>query len=599
LLLLIGIGASLLYSIWSVVRGNGHVYLEVGVMVLVLVTLGRWLEAEGKLQTTRSLRELASLLPQSVRRLRPHGIESVELSLVETGDQIRILPGERIPVDGRILRGRATVDEQTVTGESMPIEKDPGQLVYSGTFNLNGEIVVIATAVGGAGTLQRLLDTVLEAASHRNRYQRLADRIAAWLLPLVAAAAFATFLGHCWWQSEAPGWIALERPLLSSLAVIVIACPCALGLATPMAFAAAIGRAASEQVLFREGDALSRLASARLVCFDKTGTLTTGQLTVVGSWTAPAINRQTIKHVAAALANRSTHPVSATIAQALQADGALISLEGFSESPGRGLKAWAPALDAEIVLGSWQYVIEMGCGAEEWNDCPEADQWQHHVLCFLAIGGRVVAVFALDESLRPEAKAAVDALRSLGLSLRLLSGDRQPRAAYIAGQLGLEYEAELLPTAKFHRIRELMKLHGPVVMVGDGLNDAPALAAADVGIALGCGADLSRDAAGICILSNRLDRIPWTIQLARQAHHTLRWNLLWAFGYNLAAVPLAMLGVVNPIVAALAMAASSLLVVANSLKLARSDAQLPPAIPDEEPHISTSANQEVCPTLPS
>lgn len=595
-LLLVGVVASLAYSAWSVARGQGHVYFEVGVMVLVLVTLGRWLEAEGKLRTTRSLRELQNLLPDKARRVTAHGVELVELALVERGDQIRILPGERIAIDGRVVRGRAAVDEQMVTGESVPVEKDSGQLVYSGTFNLDGELVVVATAAGTSGTFQRLLDAVLQAAAQRSTYQRLADRIAAWLLPLVASVAVITFATQVW-LGYRDDLFSLEQPLLSALAVLVIACPCALGLATPMALWAALGRAASQQVLFRQGDALSRLAAARIVCFDKTGTLTTGQLEVVGQWIAPHASRKMVEQVAVALADRSNHPTAKAVAQAVLADSTLVDLQDVWECPGRGVKAWCPALDSEALLGSWRWLAENECDTSHWRQVPECRAWDNHALVYLAIGGRLAGVFALDEQLRPEAAAAIESLRKLGLALRLLTGDRTNRAAHLAAQLGIEFEAELLPEAKLRRISELRQEFGPLVMVGDGLNDAPALAAADVGIALGCGADLSRDAASVCLLSNQLDRIAWSIQLARETTRTLRWNLLWAFGYNAAAVPLAALGLVNPIIAALAMAVSSLLVIANSLKLAGSrveEASLPgvPEVP-----APTRTDKDVYPTL--
>jgi heavy metal translocating P-type ATPase len=582
LLLLVGIGASLLYSAWSVVRGEGHVYFEVGVMVLVLVTLGRWLEAEGKLQTTRSLRELQSLLPNKVRRITPQGTGMIDLAMVDIGDEIRILAGERIAVDGRVLRGRAAVDEQMVTGESVPVEKDRGQLVYSGTFNLDGELIVAVTTAVHEGTFQRLLDAVLEAAAQRTAYQRLADRIAAWLLPVVAVLATLTFTIHVW-SAPNDGLASLERPLLAALAVLVIACPCALGLATPMVLWAALGRAANEQVLFRQGDALSRLAAAKIVCFDKTGTLTTGQLEVIDRWIAPQTTRKLVNHAAAALADRSNHPAAKAIAQAVCGDASLIDLEQMYECPGRGVKAWSPALRSEVFLGSWRWMLENECGTEDWRKAAERNAWDRHALVFLAIDNRLAAVFVLDEQLRPHAAAAIVSLRKLGLSVRLLTGDRTSRAAHLADQLDIEFEAELLPQAKLRRIRELRQQFGPLVMVGDGLNDAPALAAADVGIALGCGADLSRDAAAVCLLSNRLDRIAWSIQLARDTTHALRWNLLWAFGYNLAAVPLAAAGIVNPIIAALAMAASSLLVIANSLKLSGSQVSQASSPSDDEP----------------
>ncbi len=566
LLLLVGVGASFIYSIGSVIQESGHVYFEVGVMVLVLVTVGRWLEAEGKLRTTRSLRELQHLLPDKVRLLCGGRVEEIDRCSVQVGDPIQILAGERIAIDGCVVSGRATVDEQFVTGEAVPVEKDPGETVYSGTFNLDGELIVTATSTAAEGTWQRLVDAVLQAVGKQNTFQRLADRVAAWLLPLVAVIAVLTCALHMYLEGEA-GSPAFAHGLQAALAVLVIACPCALGLATPMTLWAAITRAAGMQVLFRDGDTVSRLAMAKVVCFDKTGTLTTGQLEVLDRWVAPDVTERLAEHVTAAIAGRSRHPVAKAVGARMMVDPRLIDLEAVLESPGRGVSAWCPSLKSHVIFGSWRWLQENDCDAATWLCSPKAHSWEQHALAYLAIGGKVAAVFALCDEIRPETKVAIDALRALGLKLRLLTGDRQSRAAAIAAGLGLEYEAELLPSEKLLRIQQLRRKFGPVVMVGDGLNDAPALAAADCGIAMGCGADVSRDAAAVCLLGSRLDRIPWSIELARETSRSLRWNLVWAFGYNAAAIPLAALGIVNPIVAAVAMAASSLFVIANSLRL--------------------------------
>jgi heavy metal translocating P-type ATPase len=560
-LLVIGVAAALAYSGWSVFRGTGHVYFEVGVMVLVLSTLGRWMEAEGKLRTTRALRELQELLPATARRVRPGGIESIAIAEVALGEEVLLLPGERVALDGVIVRGRATLDEQTITGESIPVEKDPGQAVYSGTFNLDGELVVRTTSTASAGTFQKLLDAVLAAASSRNRYQRLADRAAAWLLPAV------TFVGLVTFAMSVVGSNGFDVALLRALAVVVIACPCALGLATPMALWAAVGRAANMQILLRNGDALAQLAKARTVCFDKTGTLTTGQLSVVGQWFAPGADQAEVDCLAAALGERSRHPIATALVTWLEPEAQTLLCD-VRETAGRGLSACSVTSGAHVLLGSWRWMVENACDAAAWQQAAESQAWQQRALAFLAVGGRIITVFALDDALRPDAAATVAALRKRGLRVLLLTGDRRERAVTFADKLDLECEAELLPEQKLARITELARTAGPVVMVGDGLNDAPALAAADVGIALGSAADLSRHAAAVCMLGNRLERIPALLDLARDANRTLQWNLFWAFAYNLAAIPLASLGLVNPIIAALAMAFSSALVVSNSLKLA-------------------------------
>lgn len=567
LLLALGVAAAFLLSVHAVVMDRGHVYFEVACMVLVAVTLGKWLEASGKLRTTQALRDLRTLLPDHVRRLATPGgattaaEESVPLADVSLGDRLRVLPGERLPTDGRIVAGRSAIDERTVTGESIPVSRGPGDAVASGTEVLDGPLVVEVTAAPGAGTLERLIDAVTAAVTAGTRHQRLAERAAAWFLPLVMVAAAATFVMHAWRGGWAGPGIAAGT--MAAIAVVVVSCPCALGLATPMALWAAVGQAARRHVLVRDADAFVRLGDAATFCFDKTGTLSTG-LAVREIRVAAGFADDRVLAIAAALARGSTHVLSQAITAAA-ADRGLpaVAMADVRVVAGRGIEG--RLADGSLVrLGSDGWVAAAPAG--ELADDPDRPS------CRLAIGDHVVGRLSFDESVRPEAAGAIAALRSGGAEAWLLSGDRQRRAEAVAAALGMRCVAPLLPEEKLAFVRE----HAPAVMVGDGINDAPALAAADVGVALGCGADVSRWTAAICLLRDDLGDLPWLADLARRTARTIRWNLVWAFGYNAACIPLAATGIVHPALAAAAMVASSLLVVSGSLALAR-EPEPPPA----------------------
>jgi heavy metal translocating P-type ATPase len=553
LLLLAGVVAAYGLSAWATWTGGGHVYFEVACMVLVAVTLGRWLEASGKLRTTAALRELRGLLPDRVRLLGDGFEREVDLAAVRVGDRLRLLPGDHLPTDGRIVAGTAAIDEAAVTGESVPAEKRPGDQVYSGTTNLDGRLDVEVTAAAGAGTLERLIDAVTAAAGS-SRQQRLAERIAAWFLPLVVGIAVVACAMH--WRRSGPA-----AGVLAGLAVVVVACPCALGLATPLALWAAIGQATRRHVLVRDGDAIEALARADTACFDKTGTLTSGcrleSLVAVETGDEAAVLAR-----AAALAAGSTHVLSRAIVQAAVDRGVAPLVVGDVRTvPGAGVEAVRADTAAVLRLGSPLW-IRTATATEITAAATGMLQ------CLVAEAGTIVGGMSFAEAVRPEAAAAVAALRTAGFATLLLSGDRHDRAAAVAGPLGLECHAPLLPAGKLDMIAELRAQGRGVVMVGDGINDAPALAAADVGVALGCGADVSRWSAGICLLDDDLATIPWLVRLARRTSGTIRWNLFWAFAYNAACLPLAACGMVHPALAAAAMVASSLLVVTNSLRLA-------------------------------
>lgn len=608
--LLIGaaVGAAYVVSAFSVLRGDGAIYFEVGAMVLVMVTLGRWIEAAGRRRATETLDQLLTLLPDRVTRLRTVDADTVEESVdpavVSVGDELRIRGGERIATDAVVLRGQTAVDEQTFTGESRPITRGRGDRVLAGTVNLDGDVVVRVTAPFRGGSFGRLLEALRQARNARGHYQQLADRVAGWFFPVVSALAAAVLLWH-WSAGPASA-------IQTAMSVLLIACPCALGLATPLAVWSALSVAVRHQILFRSGEAIERLAGTRAVCFDKTGTLTTGTPHVSQVVTADpkyqAVPWQEIHD----LANASAHPFSLALVSWLRRNTDVTSdrISGLrSESirtvPGAGMEATCdgghllrlgsaafadqPARPALVlsparaeVAGDVVAVSDAGdsrlsqVAAEPAEQAGWLEQLQDEAdrtqasLVVVSSDGAPVAAFLLEESLRPESLTALQAIAADGGSIHVLSGDRREKTSFIRRQLpvpGLQVECGLHPDQKVERIKQIRREHGTTVMVGDGINDAPALAVSDVGMALGCGADISRDSAQVCLLSDDLSQVPWAIHLAGRTRSVIRQNLFWAFGYNSAGMAAAACGWLNPVIAAGLMIASSLVVISNSLRL--------------------------------
>jgi len=558
-LLIMGVTASYLYSAISVLRDDGPVYFEVGCGVLVLVTLGRWLEARGKLHAATALDSLQRLLPERVRCMTADGDSLVPLAEVAAGDALHILAGERIPCDGRVERQPAAVDEQMVTGESRPTVKETGDSVHAGSLNLDSDLIVRVTAPASSSSLARLIDQLKAARSTKCRAQRLADRVTSVFVPAVMVIALVA-LG---WHTQSRG---LGEGILAGLAVLLIACPCALGLATPLAVWAALDQAARGGVFFRNGETLERLAVVRAVRLDKTGTLTTGTPTITDCILAYPEDANLVLACAGYMAGCSTHSYARAIQQYAGSDIDRVAGASIRTLPGRGL-VLNSAEHGTVWLGSPRLVDEM---AQVWPEAlarkrQEAETNGQPLTC-LGWGGLVRALFVFAEQLRAESAAAVAQLRALGLDLAVLTGDSAAGGSAIGRELGLVVHAQLLPENKVAALHEARRTWKTVAMVGDGINDAPALAAADIGIALGCGADVTRDSAAICLTGSDLLRLPWTIVLARRTVRIIRQNLFWAFAYNTAGIALACTGRLNPVVAALAMVVSNFLVVANSLR---------------------------------
>ncbi len=585
LLIVLGVLAAMVYSTISVFRGSGHIYFEVACVVLVMVTIGRWLDATGKLQTTAALDALAKLLPDQVRQVTDTGELLVRPADIAVGDRLRVLAGERFAFDGEILRGFADVDEQIISGESRPLSKGPGDAVHAGSTNVDGDLLLRVTAELRDGTLQRMINLVREARTSKGYYQRLADRVSLGFLPVIAMVAMVAFALH----ARTGGF---EQGMLAALAVSLIACPCALGLATPMAVWAALGRASQAQVLLRSGEALERLADVRVVAIDKTGTLTTGIATVSGVELADEdLSREAVLSLIAAAAAGSGHPLSLAITEFATAGGFEVPLEPLQGRTigGRGIAADVPG-GPTVYLGNLQLMFDAGLIINSRIDrAIRQAHAQAQSLACAGWAGMVRAVILFQEESRTDAQQALADCRNLGLHVCVLTGDHAARGAQFAERFDVEVRAGLTPAQKVAAVEELRRQWGPVAMVGDGINDAAALVASDVGIAMGCGADVSRQSASICLLGDQLAQIPWCIELTRQTVSVIRQNLFWAFFYNVGGVALACAGWLTPVWAAVAMVASSVLVVANSLRL-RGVTQDASFLPSEDAQSSLAAD---------
>lgn len=566
LLLATGVIAAFALSMFNTWRGAGHVYFEVGCVILVLVTLGRWLEAAGRSQASRALDQLEQLVPVSVRRIHNGNESSVPLIDITEGERVHVLAGERIPLDGKVCRGRGVIDEQFFTGESTPIEKQYGDSVLGGSLNLDGDLVIEVTALANAGALSKLIAAVRAARLAKGRYQLLSDCWSQAFFPIISVIAVVAFVVH----GLRVDW---EQGLLTALSVVLIACPCALALATPLAVWTALGTAARKGVLCRSGAALEKLATVKAVRWDKTGTLTTGTPRVCHLICECDAELSKIEQVAAMMTDRSNHLYSRAISEFLAESSVIRPRDDsscFAEVQtvgGRGLRSHSST--GEVVsLGSTRFMNDCGFRwgpklSQLTND-PHMAEWP-----IVAIGcdGWVRGVFVIEETLRPETAEALRQCTDLGLDQLVLTGDRHVRATALAKELVLPVVAELLPEQKLAAVRAAQRQIGPVAMIGDGLNDAPALAAADVGIALGTGADVSRDSADICLLTGDLRLVPWMHRFSKRAVRTIRMNLAWSFGYNSIGVLFAATGHLHPAMAAVLMVVSSLMVLGNSLRL--------------------------------
>ncbi len=547
-------------------------YYETAAVVITLVLLGRWLEARARGRTSEAIRRLVGLAPRTARVLRAGAEIDVPTAAVEVGDLVRVRPGERLPVDGVVVEGGSTVDESMLTGESMPVDKAPGAVVSGGTVNGTGGFVFRATRVGSETTLARIVALVEEAQGSRAPIQRLADRVAAVFVPVVLVIAALTFIG--WWLvGPAP---ALVHALTNAVAVLVIACPCAMGLATPTAIMVATGRGAEHGVLIRSAAALERLSAATIAVFDKTGTLTMGRPVVTDVVVGPGIAEADVLALAAAAEQGSEHPLGAAIVTRAKEQGlALPAVGEFQTVPGQGIDALAP--DGRVLVGNHALMQARGLEVESLASRAAELAAEGKTVVYVAFAGHVLGLLAVADTLKPDAAAAVAMLRRRGLEVVMLTGDQRLTALAIARLAGIErVVAEVQPAAKSREIAVLQADGDVVVMVGDGINDAPALAQADVGIAMGSGTDVAIEAADVTLMRSEVTGVVVALDLSRRTIRIVKQNLAWAFGYNVVLIPVAagvlypLAGVLlSPMLAGAAMAFSSVSVVANSLRLRR------------------------------
>ncbi|MFG7330566.1 heavy metal translocating P-type ATPase [Burkholderia pseudomallei] len=577
--LLVALGTSAAYglSIWLMLRDPGHaahLYFEASAVIVTLVRFGKWLEARAKRQTTDAIRALNALRPDRARIVE-HGVErDVPLAQVRVGTVVRVLPGERVPVDGRIEAGVTHVDESLITGESLPVPKEPGERVTAGSINGEGALTVATTAIGAETTLARIIRLVESAQAEKAPIQRLVDRVSAVFVPAIVAIAFATFAG---WLVAGAG---VETAILNAVAVLVIACPCALGLATPAAIMAGTGVAARHGVLIKDAQALELAQRARIVAFDKTGTLTQGRPTVT-AFDAIGIPRGDALALAAAVQRASAHPLARAVAAAFDADAdarrsslAAAHADTPRAVAGRGVEA---RVDARLLaLGSTRWRDELGIavpdGVARRAAALEAAGNTVSWLMRADAPREALALVAFGDTVKPNARRAIERLAARGIRSALVTGDNRGSATAVAASLGIdEVHAQVLPDDKARVVAQLKATagDGAVAMVGDGINDAPALAAADVGIAMATGTDVAMHTAGITLMRGDPALVADAVDISRRTYRKIQQNLFWAFVYNLVGIPLAALGWLNPMIAGAAMAFSSVSVVTNALLLRR------------------------------
>jgi Cu+-exporting ATPase len=581
-----GVGAAYAYSVVATVapgafpegfqmHGRVEPYFDTAVVVTALVLLGQVLEIRARSRTSAALKGLLGLAPKTARRVLGLIENDVPIADVHVGDQLRVRPGEKVPVDGVVVKGRTTVDESMITGEPMPASKEPGSPVTGGTVNGTGSIVMKAERVGRDTLLAQIVQMVAEAQRTRAPVQRLADRIAAWFVPAVVVTAVAAFVGWGLWGPEPR----LAHALVSSVAVLIIACPCALGLATPMAIMVGTGRGASEGVLVKHAEALERLERVDTLVVDKTGTLTEGRPEVVEVVTGfSQTTEDDLLRLAAALEQGSEHPLASAIVRAAKARGLTLPAEvTFESTTGQGVHGHVAASD--IALGNASLMRAHGIDIAAADAAVTAHRLQAHTVLFAAIDGRLAGIIAVADPVKPTARAALDALRAAGLRTVMLTGDARETADAVGLSLGFapaDIHAEVLPAQKRDLVLDLQSRGALVAMAGDGINDAPALAAASVGIAMGTGTDVAMESAGITLVKGDLRALVRARRLSRATMKNIRQNLFLAFAYNAVGVPVAagvlypLFGVmVSPIWASAAMTLSSLSVIANALRLRR------------------------------
>jgi Cu+-exporting ATPase len=582
-LIALGTGAAYLFSVAATfapsafpagfrsAEGVVSVYYEAASVIVALVLLGQVLELRARERTGSAIRALLNLAPKTARRIVQNGDdEEIALAAVQVGDRLRVRPGESVPVDGSVLEGQSSVDESMVTGESMPVLKRPGERVIGGTINGTGGLIMRADKIGAETMLARIVAMVGEAQRSRAPIQRLADTVAAWFVPAVVAVAGVSFAAWSIWGPQP----ALSYALIAAVSVLIIACPCALGLATPMSIMVGVGKGALSGILIKNAEALERLEKVDTLVVDKTGTLTEGKPRVTAIEPAPGFEERDVLSCAAGLERSSEHPLAAAIVQAARERGlSPLDATAFASVTGKGVTGRIAG--RAVALGNIKLMGDQGVGASGLEARADQRRAEGATVLFVAIDGKPAGIIAIADPIKATAAKALDALRADAVRIVMLTGDNKTTANAVAKRLGIdEIEAEVLPEDK-NRIVKRLKADGRVVaMAGDGVNDAPALAEADVGIAMGTGTDVAIESAGVTLVKGDLSGIARARVLSRATMRNIRQNLFLAFIYNVIGVPIAA-GVLypslgwhlSPIIAAAAMSLSSVSVIGNALRL--------------------------------
>lgn len=552
--------------------GTVNVYYEAAAVIVTLILLGRLMEANARGRTSDAITQLVKLQPQTATRVRDGQQEIIELQKIQPGDVLLVRPGERVPLDGEIIEGNSFIDESMMTGEPIPVNKSIGAELIGGTLNTNGSLTYKVTKTGQDTMLARIIELVESAQSGKLPIQALVDQVTRWFVPavmLIALITFAIWLGY----GPKP---ALGFALVNAVAVLIIACPCAMGLATPTSIMVGTGRAATMGLLFRRGSALQRLAEVKTIAFDKTGTLTLGKPQLTDFEVASDFDKNNILSLAVTAEQHSEHPIAqALITAAQQANVKAQTLESFEAIPGYGLRA---QISGQIIyLGADRLFKQKNIDLTIFSNTAIQLASEGKTPVYMAVNNQIAAVMALADTIKPSTPTALTALHNLGFKIAMITGDNQRTATTIAKKLGIDQViAEVLPDQKVAAIKKLREQHGTIAYVGDGINDAPALAEADLGLAIGTGTDIAIESADLVLVSGDLQGVPKSIALARATMRNIKQNLFWAFAYNVALIPLAagiaypFFGVLlSPMLAAGAMALSSVFVVTNALRLRR------------------------------
>lgn len=551
-------------------EGTVNVYFEAAAVIVTLILVGRWMEVRAKGRTSETVQQLLSIAPKTARVRHDGKAADIEIADVATGDIIEVRPGERVPVDGQVIEGSTYVDESMITGEPLPVIKEADALVIGGTVNQSGYFAFRASAVGNDTMLAQIIRLVEEAQSGKLPIQALVDRVTAYFVPVIITLALITF-GV--WVAFGPA-PALTFGLVNAVAVLIVACPCAMGLATPTSIVVGTGRGAEMGVLFRRGEALQVLQETRVIAVDKTGTLTEGAPRLTDLLVVSGFEKSSVLASVAAVESKSDHPIAHAVVVAAQEQNlALPAVTDFQSLAGMGVAATAGGKKVEI--GADRYMVSLGHDVAIFKSVAERLSGEGKTPLFAAIDGKLAAIIAVSDPIKETTPAAIEALHALNLKVVMITGDNRRTASAIARKLGIdEVIADVLPSGKIEAVKALKAEHGRVAFVGDGINDAPALAEADVGLAIGTGTDVAIEAAEVILMSGSLIGVPNAIALSKATIRNIKQNLFWAFAYNVALVPVAA-GILypafglllSPIFAAGAMALSSVFVLANALRL--------------------------------